>query len=185
VQHAHRDRAEQPRRRVLWLRAAPVLPEGDGRGSGGAASAHRDGRMRAALLALLLALGSAAAADERVLDYQSDVLVRADGRIEVTETITVRAEGNRIRRGIYRDYPTRYKDRAGNDIEVDYEPLSVLRDGRPEAFRTERRANGVRTYFGSADHLLAPGTYTYTYRYMAGRLLGFLDTQDELSRNAT
>ena len=36
-----------------------------------------------------------------------------DGWIEVTEeiTVTVRAEGNRIRRGIYRDIPLEYYDR--------------------------------------------------------------------------
>lgn len=141
--------------------------------------------MRTAILLLLVTLGTAALADERILDYRSEVLVRADGWIEVTETTTVRAEGNRIRRGIYRDYPTRYEDRFGNDVEVAYEPLSVLRDGRPEPFHTERRDNGVRTYFGSADVRLAPGVYTYVYRYRADRMLGFFDGHDELYWNVT
>ena len=124
-------------------------------------------------------------ADERVLDYESDILVRRDGWIEVTETITVRAEGAKIRRGIYRDYPTRYEDRFGNDVEVRYEPRSVLRDGRTEDFHSEQRANGVRTWFGSADRLLSPGEYTYIYRYDAGRMLGFFDEYDELYWNVT
>ncbi|MEX2125442.1 MAG: DUF2207 domain-containing protein [Woeseia sp.] len=123
--------------------------------------------------------------DERILDYHSDILVRQDGWIEVTETITVRAEGISIRRGIYRDYPTRYEDRFGNDVEVDYEPKSVLRDGRTEDFHSETQRNGVRTYFGSADRLLSPGEYTYQYRYDAGRMLGFFDTRDELYWNVT
>lgn len=141
--------------------------------------------MRAALLLLLLPVAAAALADERILDYRSDVLVRADGRIEVTETITVRAEGKQIRRGIYRDYPTRYEDRLGNDVEVAYGPLSVERDGQAEAFHTERQSNGVRAYFGSAERLLAPGEHTYVYRYRAGRMLGFFDTRDELYWNVT
>jgi hypothetical protein len=124
-------------------------------------------------------------ADERILNYESDILVRQDGWIEVSETITVRAEGARIRRGIYRDYPTRYEDRFGNEVEVRYEPRSVLRDGRTEDFHSERRANGVRTYFGSADRLLSPGEYTYVYRYEAGRMLGFFDEYDELYWNVT
>ena len=127
----------------------------------------------------------AAFADERILDFESDMLVRQDGWIEVTETITVRAEGAKIRRGIYRDYPTRYEDRFGNDVEVRYEPRSVLRDGRTEDFHSERRGNGVRTWFGSADRLLSPGKYTYIYRYDAGRVLGFFDEQDELYWNVT
>lgn len=141
--------------------------------------------MRSALFAVLLSLCSIALGDERVLEYRSDILVRQDGWIEVTETITVRAEGNRIRRGIYRDYPTRYEDRFGNDVEVDYEPLSVLRDGEVEPFHTESRGNGVRTYFGSADRFLEPGVYTYAYRYRAGRMLGFFEDSDELYWNVT
>jgi uncharacterized protein (TIGR04222 family) len=133
----------------------------------------------------LILLPGVAFADERVLNYESDILVRQDGWIEVTETITVRAEGVKIRRGIYRDYPTRYEDRFGNDVEVRYEPRSVLRDGRTENFHSERRGNGVRTYFGSADRLLGPGEYTYVYRYDAGRMLGFFDGRDELYWNVT
>ena len=32
--------------------------------------------------------------------------VQADGSLDVTERIVVRAEGSSIRRGIYRDFPT-------------------------------------------------------------------------------
>ncbi len=136
-------------------------------------------------LAWILLLTCVAAADERILDYHSDILVRQDGTMEVTETIKVRAEGRQIRRGIYRDYPTRYKDRLGNDVQVEYEPISVSRDGLPEDFHSESRQNGVRTYFGAADRLLSPGDYTYTYRYNAGRMLGFFDNHDELYWNVT
>ncbi|HET6628244.1 MAG TPA: DUF2207 domain-containing protein [Woeseiaceae bacterium] len=141
--------------------------------------------MKRLALLLLLAVPCLAIADERILDYHSDILVRQDGRIEVTERIEVRAEGERIRRGIYRDYPTRYEDRLGNDVEVEYQPLSVLRDDYREDFHTERRANGVRTYFGSADRMLEPGVHTYVYRYHAGRMLGFFEEHDELYWNVT
>ena len=59
--------------------------------------------MRLALL--LLALPLSVLADERILSFHSDIRVMTDGMIEVTERITVRAEGKRIRRGIYRDFP--------------------------------------------------------------------------------
>ncbi len=117
--------------------------------------------------------------------YHSDILVRADGWIEVTETIAVRAEGNQIRRGIYRDYPVRYEDKFANNVKVLYEPQSVLRDGNPENFNLEASGRSVRTYFGSADRLLSPGDYTYTYRYNAGRMLGFYENVDELYWNVT
>jgi hypothetical protein len=139
---------------------------------------------KATFLLFFFAFG-ASTADEQILDYHSDILVRADGWVEVTETISVRAEGNQIRRGIYRDYPLRYKDRLGNNVKVLYEPKSVLRDGQLETFSVETSGRDVRTYFGSSNRLLGPGDYTYTYRYDAGRMLGFYADVDELYWNVT
>ena len=88
------------------------------------------------LASLLLPLAWSAspplAAQERILAYDSEIAVAADGSLDVTERITVRAEGNQIRRGIYRDFPTRYRDRYGNRVVVDFEMLGVTRDGQPE-----------------------------------------------------
>ena len=141
--------------------------------------------MRYRLFLTLLLAAAYASADERVLSYHSDILVRADGWIEVTETIRVRAEGDQIRRGIFRDYPTDYEDQFGNDFEVLYEPRSVTRNGAPEPFFSEENRNGVRTYFGSSNRFLDAGEHTYVYRYDAGRMLGFFDDMDELWWNTT
>ena len=65
--------------------------------------------MKRFILCLLL-LPLAALGEERILEFRSDILVIEDGWIEVTETIRVQAEGQRIRRGIYRDFPTEYRD---------------------------------------------------------------------------
>jgi hypothetical protein len=72
------------------------------------------------LLLLLLLLSVEAVADERILEFHSDILVMPDGWIDVTETIKVRAEGNRIRRGIYRDFPTEYRDKYGTSSASTY-----------------------------------------------------------------
>jgi hypothetical protein len=141
--------------------------------------------MKKALWLILLLWSASAAADERILSFQSDVRVRQDGWIEVTETITVNAEGARIRRGIYRDFPTKYRDSYGNSHVVAYEPVAVLRNDAPESFHSERQSNGVRTYFGSADRYLEPGVHTYVYQYRANRMLGFFESHDELYWNAT
>jgi uncharacterized membrane protein YgcG len=134
---------------------------------------------------LLLFLPLVASADERIIDFQADILVRADAVIEVTETIRVRAEGQQIRRGIYRDFPTRYKDSDGNSFVVNFTPKSVLRDARVEGMRVESRGNGVRTYFGHADVLLPPGEYSYTFQYEVERVLGFFEEHDQLYWNVT
>jgi uncharacterized protein (TIGR04222 family) len=137
------------------------------------------------LLLIGLLLSATALADERILEFHSDILVLRDGWIEVTERITVRAENKRIQRGIYRDIPTEYTDSLGNDHVVTLEPLSVLRNDQPEAFHATDYYNGVRIYFGRSDRFVAVGEHTYTFRYRASRMLGFFEQHDELYWNVT
>jgi len=133
---------------------------------------------------LALAFSAPVLAHERILSYDSTVAVNADGSLDVTETIKVHAEGNNIRRGIYRDFPTRYKDRYGNRVVVDFTPIEVLRDGRSEPWFTERRPNGIRVNTGNDDFLQVPADYTYSLRYRTTRQLGFFKDHDELYWNA-
>lgn len=136
------------------------------------------------VLALALTL-TPAVAQERILDYHADIQVLADGDVEVTERITVRAEGNRIRRGIYRDFPTRYKDRLGNRYVVDFEVLEVRRDGEVEPWFTEKLPNGVRVNTGNDDFLPVPSDIVFEIRYRTSRQLGFFEEHDELYWNVT
>lgn len=144
---------------------------------------NRRGRLLLLALACCL-LPLCGIADERILEYRSDIRVAANGGVAVTETIRVRAEGRDIRRGIYRDFPTAYRDRWGNHVKVDFVPLAVRRDGEDEAWHAERRANGVRVYFGSADHMLQPGIHEYSFSFATNRQLGFFADHDELYFNA-
>ena len=144
--------------------------------------------MKATALAILLAALAVAApvlADERILDFASEITLAADASMIVRETIRVRAEGNEIKRGIYRDFPTRYRDKLGHRVVVDFELLETLRDGRPETSRVQAQTNGVRVYFGREDVLLDPGEYTYTISYRTTRQLGFFVDYDELYWNVT
>ena len=133
---------------------------------------------------VLAAFALPAPAAERILAYDSQVQIHADGSLDVTERIRVRAEGASIRRGIYRDFPTRYRDRHGNRVVVGFEVVEVLRDGQPEPWFTENVANGVRINTGNDDFLQVPAEYAYTLRYRTTRQLGFFDDHDELYWNA-
>ena len=141
--------------------------------------------MKTAFTIACLLLPMAGLADERIQSFDSEIRVMTSGMIEVTETITVRAEGNRIKRGIYRDFPTEYEDRLGNEYKVAFTPLAVLRNDRPEAYHSQAIRRGVRTYFGSANRFIEPGVHKYTFRYRASRMLGFFDEHDELYWNVT
>lgn len=136
------------------------------------------------LAALFLLLAAPLAAQERILSYDSEVQVRSDGGLDVTERIAVRAEGNSIRRGIYRDFPTRYKDRYGNRVVVDFQMIDVQRDGKTEPWFIENKPNGVRINTGNDNFLPTPAEFTYTLRYRTSRQLGFFADHDELYWNA-
>lgn len=139
-------------------------------------------RILGALLALALL---PAHADERILSYDSEITVHAGGSQTVAETIRARAEGARIKRGIYRDFPTTYRTASGTRHRVDFRVVAVARDGQPEPFHTERLGNGVRVYVGRADVFLAPGEYTWRIEYVTDRQLGHFASHDELYWNVT
>ncbi|HEU0135488.1 MAG TPA: DUF2207 domain-containing protein, partial [Allosphingosinicella sp.] len=137
------------------------------------------------IAALALLWPAVASAEERILHFLSDVLVQADGSLDVTETIAVSAEGVLIERGIFRDFPTRYTSRTGARVRAGFEVISVKRDGGDERWHSERRGNGIRIYVGDPDRRVAPGRHVYSIRYRTTRQLGFFEDYDELYWNAT
>jgi uncharacterized membrane protein YgcG len=137
------------------------------------------------LAALALLRPAVASADERILHYLSDVLVQADGALDVTETIRLRSEGSLIDHGIYRDFPTLYTGPAGSRARVGFEILGVRRDGADEPWHKERQGNGVRVYMGDSETRVPPGEHVYAIRYRTTRQLGFFKEYDELYWNAT
>lgn len=142
--------------------------------------------MRAALLAVALALACAPAwAEERILDFFSDVRIERSGDLIVTEHIKVLAEGNEIKRGILRDFPTTYTATNGTRVKIGLEVQGIARDGAAESFKLEPLSNGVRMRIGNADTLLDTGEHTYTITYRTTRQLGFFPEFDELYWNVT
>lgn len=138
-------------------------------------------RLRSLHASLVVLFASTASlADERILSYFSDIEIHADRSMTVVETIRVNAEGNQIRRGIYRDFPTTYRDEYGNRFVVDFEAVDVERNGNPEPWFVDRRINGARVYVGDRDVLIEPGEHEYRIEYRTDWQLGFFDLRDEL-----
>lgn len=135
------------------------------------------------ILSLVLAPG--VCASERILSFRSNIEVLADSSMLVTEKIRVVATGDQIKRGIYREFPTDYRDRLNNRIQIGFDVLEVMRDGISEAFVTEKYGNGVRVYIGDANEFLEPGEYEYAIRYRTTRQLGYFADHDELYWNVT
>ena len=140
-------------------------------------------RLVALLLAALIAVP--AAAQERIAAFDSQLSVREDGTLDVTETIDVVSEGAAIRHGIYRDFPTRYRLPKGGQTKIAFTLGGTERDGRSEPSGVERLSNGVRIKVGDADTLVEPGPHRYVIRYHVTRELGRFDGYDELYWNVT
>ena len=122
-------------------------------------------------------------ADERIIHFHSDITVQDNAEMLVTETIEVIAEGYNIKRGIYRDFPTTYKDQLGNRYRVGFKIESVLRNGSYEEFSTRPISHGLRIYIGNSDRYIAKGRHTFKIRYRTNRQLGYFDNYDELYWN--
>src|SRR5579864_7236228 len=151
--------------------------------------------MRAVLVLLFALLALPAAAQEndsqagdgseRITSFDSAITVARNGTLSVTETIAVYANGEQIRHGIYRDFPTRYTDKNGTSVHVRFDVTSVTRDGHAEPYATESIDNGVRVRIGDKNTLIETGPHVYTLSYMTARQVGFFDNYDELYWNVT
>lgn len=137
------------------------------------------------ILAALIDGVSLPAQSERILEFHSDVTLQDDASLRVTETITVFSAGNRIRHGIYRDFPTAYKDPYNTKYVVGFQMLSATHDGVPEPFRVQDQFNGKRIYLGSQNAMAPRGRHVYAITYTTNRQLGFYKDHDELFWNVT
>ena len=136
--------------------------------------------LAAALAVLALALPGAASAEERIHRFSSDIEIQRDGSVEVTETIDIGVENDRIKHGIFRDFPTIYRDKLGRQIKIGFTLLDTSLDGQPEPNSTEYVSRGIRVKIGDPVRFVPPGEHRYTIRYRATRELGFFETHDEL-----
>ena len=139
----------------------------------------------ALLLCFSLIAASQALAAEEIREYAADITVNTDGSLEVTETITVIAEGRSIKRGIYRDIPLRAHDSWGLWTDNGFDLLEVLHNGKPSPYKTEWVDRFYRIYIGDADVLIRHGVHSYTIRYNTTRQLRYFDGYDELYWNVT
>lgn len=137
------------------------------------------------LSAILLIPVARTGAEEKILSFHSDITVHPDASLTVTETIRVRAENDKIKRGIYRDFPTRYRGKFGLTRLVGFKVLQIMRDGKPEPYHFEAVQNGKRIYIGQENYILTPGEYTYMLVYKTDHQLGFFTDFDELYWNVT
>ncbi|MFO0994131.1 MAG: DUF2207 domain-containing protein [Hyphomicrobiales bacterium] len=134
---------------------------------------------------LLFAANLPAVADERITQFSSEVTVNPDSSLTVREIIDVNAEGDVIKRGIFRDIPTTYDNGHGTRFRVRLDVESVTRDGTDEPYTVLDISNGKRIRIGNPDVLVSLGPHRYVITYKTTRQIAFLDNYDELYWNVT
>lgn len=144
------------------------------------------------LATVLFASGGLAAQEvEEILDYDVTIDVGDGGVMDVREVLRVRALGQQIRRGIFRDVPTSFPRRFGpGRIEAPFEVRSVTRNGEPEPYSLESAdglagRRGVRIRIGDRDVFLDDGVHDYAIEYRTSRWIEFGEELDRLYWNVT
>ena len=138
---------------------------------------------------------------DRILKFYSDIEVKQDGLIHVTEYITVyNGNGmqteiyrqgldnyyeinNTINHGIFRDFPATYISRFGIKTVVPFAIKRISRNGNEEQYTTQPLSNGVRIYIGSPDMALPIGVQLFIVEYETKYQLIFHENKDELYWN--
>lgn len=131
-----------------------------------------------ALLVLLPLLANAQT--ERFNDFQATIRLNTDGDVKVSERIRVTANGDQVRYGITR--PLRWIPVGGDEVNkstVDYEVLSVTRNGATEDFHTQNKRGYRTVYLGSKKRKLDPGTYNYELAYTSDDQIYFTEFGNE------
>lgn len=137
------------------------------------------------ILVLFLIFNFNIITQDYIKNFISDVSVKKDRVLSITENITYVIPYNIKRRGLIREFPTRYRSYFGSNFLVNFKVKEILKDNKPIDFLEEDYYNGKVLKIGNPRVYLSPGQYKYTIRYETNRQLGFFEKWDELFWNVT
>ena len=120
---------------------------------------------------------------EHIEWFKSDIKIETNGDILITETIKVKAEGNEIRRGIFRALPVIYYTPKKFQYKVKYDIIQVLKDNLDEKYFIKKDGDFILIYIGDENTYLNEAFYTYEITYKTSRQIGFFENYDEFYWN--
>jgi len=129
---------------------------------------------------------SVQASDWDMPSWQSEIEIKPNGDVIVTETIKADFT-NSPHRGIFRDLQTNYLDRLGNNYNIREEILSVKKpNGEDYNYKLIDYAQGIRIRIGDVDKYLSE-LMTYVIKYKLNRVINHFDEAgyDEFYFNVT
>ena len=102
--------------------------------------------------------------------FCSDVQIQQDSSLDVTETIDVQAENDRINHGIYRDFPTHYRGPHGSSVRVGFTFEGATLDGSPvPASDRARSATAFGSRSATPTSYVDVGEHSYVLHYRTTR----------------
>jgi hypothetical protein len=116
--------------------------------------------------------------DEHIPYFNSNINVRKDGRIEVTETIIAVANGKKIKDKFIRVFPEFSLDRNQNKHPYDIQVLSTKINDIPIENKLTKD-NEYQYLEISNGRNITPGVYKFTISYLVNRHIAFYDKSDE------
>lgn len=123
-------------------------------------------------------------AQEHIPYLFSRIELLPDGLVKITDTITVVANGEKLKDSIQRAFPKFVFDREGNRQKVDFNLLGVSINGNPVDYKLTDRNNYV--FMEPSQKLeLVPGVYEYQFDYTIDNQIFSYDEFDEFYWNLT
>jgi hypothetical protein len=121
---------------------------------------------------------------EEILLFHTEIDIRKNSEVYITETIEVRALHQNINRGIYRTIPVVGRGSFMTSSRIDLEVLGLKRNGNPEPYFIEQNYGNVIINFGD-NSFLDKGEHSYELSYKLNRVLRFFYDYDEIYWNVT
>jgi uncharacterized membrane protein len=121
---------------------------------------------------------------EKIKQFHTDIQIKENGNIIVTETIKVYAAQLEINHGIFRKLPMKnYSSKVSKNNF--YTVLNVSKDGKKEPFHIDMDADKFVIYIGDKNTTLNEGTYTYKLTYEVEAQVHSYADFDEIYWNVT
>lgn len=136
-------------------------------------------------LALTVSATSMQMQEEKIVLFDSDILISENGEVEIHETIVVDCFNKAIQHGIYRDLPLYENSKAFFPKSLGLKVTDGKLDGVYAIAKEEKNAGNLRIYLGDSQNLIKNGTHTFELTYTYNSIIKFEDDGELLYLNIT
>ncbi len=107
---------------------------------------------------------------EHIPYFMSLLEVLPSGMVKITETVTVVANGYKLKKGLSKKLPLYASNVSGKKQKLDYSVIGVSVNDMPVSYHLNADNNNVYM-LPEQNYILDPGVYTYKFEYVVDNLL--------------